>query len=322
MCKLYIAMYHYVRDLKNSRYPFIKGLDYEKFKRQIAFFQNRFHVVTMEDVIQSACGGGYLPEDALLLTFDDGYIDHYTYVLPVLKEYHMQGSFFIPGRIPDADGLLEVNKIHFILASAREDLLLEELYRRMDYYRGTQFSYPSNAELFFQYGKANRFDTKETIFIKRMLQTVLPQKLREMLASELFQKFVGVEEAVFARELYLSRDQLRMMKQAGMHIGVHGYSHDWLGNMHVSEMKTDILKALDALDGLTGRKDWTISYPYGSYNKEVVRFAASQGACAGFTTKMAAADLSSDNRMELPRLDCNDFPPVSSGYQSENVQQV
>lgn len=27
MCKLYIAMYHYTRDLKHSRYPLIKGLD-------------------------------------------------------------------------------------------------------------------------------------------------------------------------------------------------------------------------------------------------------------------------------------------------------
>ena len=34
-----IVMYHYVRDLKNSRYPNIKGLDIEKFKKQIKFFK-------------------------------------------------------------------------------------------------------------------------------------------------------------------------------------------------------------------------------------------------------------------------------------------
>lgn len=32
MSKVYIVMYHYVRDLKNSCYPGIKGLDYELFK--------------------------------------------------------------------------------------------------------------------------------------------------------------------------------------------------------------------------------------------------------------------------------------------------
>lgn len=39
MGKLYIAMYHYTRDLKHSRYPEIKGLDKELFKNQIEFMK-------------------------------------------------------------------------------------------------------------------------------------------------------------------------------------------------------------------------------------------------------------------------------------------
>ena len=35
MNNLTIVMYHYVRDLKNSRYPDIKGLDVSLFKEQI-----------------------------------------------------------------------------------------------------------------------------------------------------------------------------------------------------------------------------------------------------------------------------------------------
>ena len=41
--KLNIVMYHYVRDLQNSRYPNIKGLDYNLFKKQIEFFEQAFH---------------------------------------------------------------------------------------------------------------------------------------------------------------------------------------------------------------------------------------------------------------------------------------
>lgn len=57
MSKVYIVMYHYVRDLKNSRYPGIKGLDYELFKDQIAYFAKKFHVITMEEVINFYGGG-------------------------------------------------------------------------------------------------------------------------------------------------------------------------------------------------------------------------------------------------------------------------
>ena len=97
--KLSIIMYHYVRDLKNSRYPNINGLDLDLFKEQIDFLYKNFHVVTMEQVVDASRGEGELPENAVLLTFDDGYIDHFTNVFPVLCNYGMQGSIFIPSRI-------------------------------------------------------------------------------------------------------------------------------------------------------------------------------------------------------------------------------
>lgn len=58
MSKLYIVMYHYVRDLSNSRYPSIKGLDYQLFKQQIQYFSKNFNVVTMEEVLNFFLGGG------------------------------------------------------------------------------------------------------------------------------------------------------------------------------------------------------------------------------------------------------------------------
>lgn len=52
MSKLYISMYHYTRDLKNSRYPDIKGLDSSLFREQILFMKEHFHIVTMEEVME------------------------------------------------------------------------------------------------------------------------------------------------------------------------------------------------------------------------------------------------------------------------------
>ena len=52
MKRLYISMYHYVRDLKNSRYPEIKGLDISLFKKQVEFIKDSFSPVTIEDVIE------------------------------------------------------------------------------------------------------------------------------------------------------------------------------------------------------------------------------------------------------------------------------
>ena len=248
MSELYISMYHYTRDLKHSRYPEIKGLDVKFFREQIEFMKSNFHIVTMEQVIEAVCLGEKLPPRALLLTFDDGYIDNYNIAMPVLEEFGVQGSFFIPGKTFTTHQLLDVNKIHYILASGNVYNLVDDLKKEMDFYRGEEFQYVSTEELFRQYAIANRFDIKETVFIKQMLQTVLPEKLRKIISSKLFAKYVGVTEEQLAYELYMSEEQIRTMKRHGMFIGVHGYDHYWLANLTVEQMQNDISKGLEVLD--------------------------------------------------------------------------
>lgn len=312
---IYIIMYHYVRDLKHSRYPDIKGMDIELFRQQIDFLKTNFTIVTMEEVL--AAGGGQieLPEKSVLLTFDDGYIDNYTYVLPLLEESKVQGSFFIPGKTFETHQLLDVNKVHYILASADINRLLPDIFERMNFYRGTEYAYPSNEELFAEFAVANRFDTRETIFVKRMLQTALPEMVRNRISSDLFERYVGVSEEQLAYELYMTREQIRALKRHGMYIGIHGYDHYWLGNLPKEKMQEDISKALEVMDEFIDRTQWVMNYPYGNYNKDVVEYIAKKGCIMGLTTEVGAASLVVDNRYLLPRFDCNDFPPKSKNYE-------
>ncbi len=314
--KLHVSMYHYTRDLKHSRYPEIRGLDTELFRKQLEYFKANFNVVTMEQVLDAVCNGSGLPEKALLLTFDDGYIDNYTYAMPLLEEFGMQGSFFISAKTFDTHQLLDVNKIHYILASADVKPLLSDVKEKLDYYRGREFDYPSNDELWDKYAEDKRFDGKDIVFVKRMLQTVLPEKLRNRISSELFEKYVGVSEEQLAYELYMTEEQIRTMKRNGMFIGIHGYDHYWLGNLSPEEMRADINKALDVMDEFIDRKKWVMNYPYGNYNEDVLSYAKSQGACMGFSTAVRVADLDNDNLMLLPRFDCNDFPPKSENFKN------
>ena len=250
----------------------------------------------------------------MLLTFDDGYVDNYTFAMPVLEEFGVQGSFFIPGKTFRTHQLLDVNKVHYILASADIFALVEDVKKQMDFYRGNEFDFAPTDELFNQYAVANRFDIKETIFVKRMLQTALPEKLRNIISSNLFEKYVGISEEKLAYELYMTEDQVRTMKRHGMFIGIHGYDHYWLGNLSPEEMKKDIDMGLDALDEFIDRKRWVMNYPYGNHSPAVLDYIASKGACVGLTTVPRIADLKKDSPLELPRFDCNDFPPKSENY--------
>ena len=251
----------------------------------------------------------------MLLTFDDGYIDNYTVVLPLLRKYGLQGSFFIPGKTFSENVVLDVNKIHFILASASVDVIKEDLKQKLNENRyGEYGEIPSNDELYARYAIMDRYNSRDVVFIKRLLQTVLPEKLRSKLATELFEKYVGIPENYFSRELYMNRDQIRCMKENGMYIGIHGYDHYWLGNLSKDQMFRDIDKALNVMEEFIDRDAWVMNYPYGDYNDDVIRYISSQGCKMGLTTEVRVANIGTDDRYKIPRLDCNDFPPKSDNY--------
>ena len=91
-----VVMYHYVREVKNSRYPNLKGLEYSNFKNQINFFDKNFNILSNNDFNEIISTKKIPLKPSVLLTFDDGYIDHYKYVFPFLKKKKLKLIFTLP----------------------------------------------------------------------------------------------------------------------------------------------------------------------------------------------------------------------------------
>ena len=96
--ELTVVMYHYVREIYQTPYPNIKGLLTSQFKEQLNYLKKNFSFVTVSDCINALRNETSLPSKACLLTFDDGYIDHFETVFPLLQENHIQGCFFPPAQ--------------------------------------------------------------------------------------------------------------------------------------------------------------------------------------------------------------------------------
>lgn len=306
---LTIVMYHYVRDLKHSRYPEIKGLDLKLFQKQIDCFKERYHFVSCEEVLEARYTNKILPKNSMLLTFDDGYIDHYNNVFPILKENHISAFFTVPGKVIAEHKVLDVNKIHFILASTPVDKLLSLVFKYLDYYRGKEYEIPPNKDLYEKLTiEPSRFDTPDVVFIKLLLQVELEESLRNQMTDKLFQELLGVDEETFSKELYMSYKQVELMKCEGMYFGIHGYDHYWLDSLTVEEAKQDTLRALDVFGNVIDKNAWIFCYPYGPCNNDsIIKMGQELGAVAGLTAEPRVANLDNDDIMRLPRLDTNDF---------------
>ena len=302
-------MYHYVRPIKNSKYSHIKGLDLDGFINQLNYFKKNFTLITVQQLLNATYQDVELPERSILLTFDDGFKDHYLHVFPILEKLSVQGAFFPPAEPIERKKVLDVHKIQFILASCdNKHEIVSEIFSKVDYYR-TEYGLDSPQQYFSKLATYDRFDTKEVVFIKRILQRDLPRKIRSEIVNYLFEKFVHVDEASFASDLYLSLDEMKEMIENGMYFGSHGYSHEWLSNLSSIELELELKKSLEFYLKINKKPtDLIMCYPYGDYNDLVIKKIKELGFKAGLTTEVGDAELIQENAFRIRRYDTNDFP--------------
>lgn len=101
----------------------------QAFEEHLALLKSRGHAfVSLRDVAAWARGERALPRKAVALTFDDGYADFASTVVPMLKKYQAPGAVFIIGspestgwRLDEEPPLLSQEQI----ASLRQEPLVE-----------------------------------------------------------------------------------------------------------------------------------------------------------------------------------------------------
>jgi peptidoglycan/xylan/chitin deacetylase (PgdA/CDA1 family) len=321
---LTIVMYHYVRPLAASAYPNIKGLEYASFEQQLDYLQLHYQFVTARQVLEAARGGRPLPGMPVLLTFDDGYVDHYAHVFPTLRNRAISGVFFPPSCTTIERKVLDVNKIHFILAAAPDPHALVRTIDQWVAEHRERLGLADQAQYHAQYHLPNRFDGAEVNYVKRMLQKGLPESLRQQITAELFRRIVTSDEGGFADELYLDVDDLAEMAAAGMEIGSHGHAHYWLDALDAASQRVDIVQSLRMLDrvGLS-REDFLFCFPYGAYNGDTLEILREEGCGAAFSTHVDLAEPATSSLLALPRLDTNDLPREATappGYWTQRAR--
>lgn len=99
-----ILMYHYVSNPPEDadEYRLDLSLAPELFAQHMEYlFYEGYSPISLYQLHDALMTGTKLPPKPVVLTFDDGYVDHYTNVFPVLREYGYTATFFIITGMPD-----------------------------------------------------------------------------------------------------------------------------------------------------------------------------------------------------------------------------
>ena len=303
---IYIVMFHYVRNIKKSKYPNLKGLEFTDFKKQIFFFKKKFNLLSNSQFIEILNSRKIPKKKSILLTFDDGYRDHFEYVFPFLKKQNVSAVFYPPIMCIKNKSVLDVNKIHFILEKEQNrDKILGLIFH---YVKKILNKKPQQINI----DKINlscRYDDKKTVLIKRLLQNHLPLPYRKKIVGKIFEHVVNYNEDEFSKILYMNENNLQELYKNNFSIGCHGYNHYWWEKINKNDQEIEIKSSINYFKKVKiFDKNFSVCYPYGSYNLQTLNLLRKYKIKFALTTKVGLVNKTNiDNIYELPRLDTNDF---------------
>ncbi|MGD2175810.1 MAG: polysaccharide deacetylase family protein, partial [Candidatus Brocadiaceae bacterium] len=230
-----------------------------------------------------------LPPNPVVITFDDGYRDNRTVALPLLREAGVTADFFVcPGNVEQRRPFWWDRLAFCVRTSPRSSAALD---------------YPRRMELDLGSAEAKEQSRRRLLRVVKRTPGLDVEKLLELL-----QEATGVapDEAEAAEELVMSWDDVRALREAGMGIGSHTWTHPVLTMVDGEEATDQLTRSRAALEERLGEPVRTLSYPVGSFSEQTRERALAAGyelaySYGGGVSRLPGADLLSLRRLAVER---------------------
>lgn len=298
------VMYHYIRPGADT-FPGYYHLSLEDFRKQLSYFREEYGFVEKDQFLHAVRTGSTCPS-GIVLTFDDGLLDHYEHVLPELRKRDLWGIFYISTGPHQNDRVLDVHRIHALLGQYSAEVVLTELLDAMS----LDWIDDAMVDRFETYAYRNQ-DESAITKVKRILNYYMSVKHRSALLEDLQDRLP--EAMCDVSDFYMSNDQLRSLDRADMIVGSHSVTHRVLSKLQPEVQRDEIVASFEYLrDQLGELSPRTFCYPYGgdrTFTDATVRIL--EDINCDFTFNVESRDITVDDlstkKQTLPRYDCNEF---------------
>ncbi len=299
-------MYHYVR-LSEPELPYFKYLHIEDFVKQLDYFGNEYGFISKESFRE--CLVAKEPAHGVILTFDDGFKDHYHYVLPELTKRNLWGIFFVPTAPYSVGEFIDVHRIHLLLgkhggkiiADAINKIITEKMLSHVHVHEFRQETYVSQK------------NDEATKYVKRLLNYFIDYQYRKDIINELMSIYYPGEDELL-QDFYMTKKEVRSMHQRGMVIGSHTVNHPVMSKLSIDEQEREIELSFQVIESITGDNSFkTFCYPYGGFHtftSQTESILNRHSCVLSFNVEprnISTHDLAF-RPQALPRFDCNAFP--------------
>ena len=209
---LLVLNYHRIGDRSATELDEeVFSADVDAFDAQVGHLKRRYAIITLEEALDLIEHARPFHGPAVLITFDDGYLDNYQAAFPVLRSHGVQGTFFLVASYLDDPGVAWWDRIAYWVRNGRAQRL--------------RLSYPRDFELELPPGRRYEQIRQVLRFLREPAMRDLDRFLRELETA------CDSPPLPAGARAFLSWDEAREMAAAGMAIGSHTVSHEILSKL-------------------------------------------------------------------------------------------
>lgn len=299
-----ILLYHRI----STAPPDLYGLSVapEDFRAHLELLKRRCNVLSVDD-LEEGSARGTLPERAVALTFDDGYLDSLEVASPILTELGLPATFFVNGEAEGSEGEVPWEDI------------LQNLFL-------TDRALPSRLELetagkIEVYLSENARDRSTTfqLLSERIFRASAGQR-REIL--ETLEAWSGGADPGLASRRRMTANEVRELgRRPGHSIGAHTASHLFLPGQSAETVLDEMTRNRRYLERLIDDPVLSFAYPYGAVDVHGLALAQRAGFRRAVTTASGNVRPTC-NPFLLPRWEVRVRPPLLFEQWLNQVEQM
>ncbi|MBS1800553.1 MAG: polysaccharide deacetylase family protein [Acidobacteria bacterium] len=260
-----VVTHHRIGNAEASRFDrAVFSASSDSFNEQIRYFKRYLNIIGSEELAALVSGRQKLTRMHVAITFDDGYLEDYRNSFDILKANGCSGSFFL---VPEYVGTATVpwwDEIAYLVRNTKKPRILFE------------YPAPLTVEIADDREGAIRAVLRHYKRNDNHDGELLLRELRDQAGCELppvERRFVSWEEA-------------REMKAAGMTIGSHTLTHRILGQLPEEEQRWEMQQSKRIIEENIGGSIDSIAYPVGirgAFDQVTERIASELGYSTGFS---------------------------------------
>lgn len=269
---LLVLTYHRVSNEVDNDDPLKVSQDC--FDKQIKYLKNNYTIISGRDLHEAIESGNQLPDNACLITFDDGWRDNYTRAFQILKKHTVPALVFISTSFISTNKIFWHERIQCILREAPKQCVENTL----DFMVG---NWPEViiTQIYLLISTSSDKRSHGINVLISDLKMFDPIKI-ESLISELEK---NVSSPIEYDHLMLTWDEIIEMSDNNIEFGSHTQNHVILTQINKEQVCKELEESKNIIEERLGKEVKFISYPNGNYNDYVLDMARKTGYLSAFT---------------------------------------